>query len=97
MHGQDMPSRAEAEGEAAIDALVLTLLVEARTPWSLEEVGRELADPDSATDVVHRLATAGLVHRLGKFVFPTRARRRGVRSRGMACAAGRDSLGFTRR
>jgi hypothetical protein len=68
MHGQDMPSRAEAEGEAAIDALVLTLLVEARTPWSLEEVGRELADPDSATDVVHRL---------GKFVFPTRA---GVRA-----------------
>jgi predicted transcriptional regulator len=77
MHGQDMPSRADAEGEAAIDALVLTLLVEARTPWSLEEVGRELADPDSATDVVHRLATAGLVHRLGKFVFPTRA---GVRA-----------------
>jgi hypothetical protein len=77
MQGQDIPSGAQATDEATTDALVLTLLVEARTPWSIEEVGRELADPESATDVVHRLATAGLVHRLGSFVFATRA---GVRA-----------------
>jgi hypothetical protein len=39
MQGQHMGSRASEEAE--IDALVLTLLVEARAPWSLEEVGRE--------------------------------------------------------
>jgi hypothetical protein len=71
MQGQHMGSRASEEAE--IDALVLTLLVEARAPWSLEEVGRELPRPETAPDVVHRLATAGLVHRLDRFVFPSRA------------------------
>jgi hypothetical protein len=71
MQGQHMGSRASEEAE--IDALVLTLLVEARAPWSLEEVGRELPRREAAADVVHRLATAGLVHRLDGFVFPSRA------------------------
>ena len=45
-------------------------------PWTVEEVGRELAGPNDVIDGVGRLARAGLVHRFGEFVFPTRAARR---------------------
>ena len=56
----------------------LTLLLEDRLPWSLAELTRELGatDEDNAVDAVTALAGAGLIHRLGEFVFPSHAARR---------------------
>jgi hypothetical protein len=45
-------------------------------PWSVQEITREMDDEIEATDAVRRLTDSGLVHRLGKFVFPTRTARR---------------------
>jgi len=45
-------------------------------PWSVDEIVRELQDRIGAHDSVRRLSEAGLVHRLGEFVFPTRTARR---------------------
>jgi hypothetical protein len=55
---------------------VLLLLFEDRSPWTLDELGRELRGRDDAADATSALARAGLVHRLDEFVFPTRAARR---------------------
>ncbi|HMH48474.1 MAG TPA: hypothetical protein VK538_12270 [Solirubrobacteraceae bacterium] len=55
---------------------VLLVLFHDPVPWTVEELGRELGDPGDPVDAVARLAGAGLVHRLGDFVFPTRAARR---------------------
>jgi hypothetical protein len=55
------------------DKVVLEHLLQSRWPWSVEEVGRQLNNPLDAEDTVGRLCTEGLVHRMGGFVFPTRA------------------------
>jgi hypothetical protein len=60
----------------ADERAVLLLLFEDRAPWTLDELGRELKDRGDAADAVSSLRRAGLVHRLGDFVFPTRAARR---------------------
>ena len=54
---------------------VLTLLLDARTPWvwSIEELARELGSELDAHDAVASLRAAGLVHRCNDFVFATRA------------------------
>lgn len=44
-------------------------------PWTVDELVREVQDKDAA-DAVGRLTEAGLVHRFGEFVFPTRTVRR---------------------
>jgi hypothetical protein len=65
-----------AEREARADNLILTFMLDEPYPWTIEEVGREFRDPGYASDAIGRLASAGLVHRLGEFVFPTRTARR---------------------
>lgn len=45
-------------------------------PWSVEEIARTIHDRIDAVDALRRLEAAGLVHRLGDFVFPTLAARR---------------------
>jgi hypothetical protein len=55
---------------------VLLMLFDDRVPWTLDELGRELKNAMDAADAVSALAGAGLVHRLGDFVIPTRAARR---------------------
>ncbi len=64
-----------AQVERYSDSTVLRLLLDAREPWSVDELVRELQDP-AARDAVSRLIQAGLVHRHDEFVFPTRAARR---------------------
>jgi hypothetical protein len=57
----------------------LTLLLEDRLPWSLAELTRELGDPTDdrdAADAITALASAGLIHRIGEFAFPSHAARR---------------------
>ncbi len=79
MHEQRMaadPSRAGRTDEE-LDSLVLGLLLEgASWLWSVDEIGRELDDRVEVQDAVARLATAGLLHRLGEFVFASRSARR---------------------
>jgi hypothetical protein len=60
------------------DSAVLRLMLSDSTgfPWSVEEIVRTIGDPINAVDAVRRLEAAGLVHRLGDFVFPTLAARR---------------------
>jgi hypothetical protein len=58
------------------DRNVLNLMLDDSWPWSVDEIARELQDRIGAHDSVSRLAEAGLVYRLGEFVFPTRTARR---------------------
>ena len=61
--------------ESALDDEILRLLFSSSYPWAIEELARELGTGD-AEDGVARLAGAGLVHRIERFAFPTRAARR---------------------
>jgi predicted transcriptional regulator len=62
--------------ESDRDRNVLNLMLDDSWPWSVDEIARELQDRIGAHDSVSRLAEAGLVHRLGEFVFPSRTARR---------------------
>jgi hypothetical protein len=42
-------------------------------PWSIDDIAREVRNRPDAEDSLARLHVAGLIHRLGDFVFPTRA------------------------
>jgi hypothetical protein len=66
------------EAERHTDSTVLSLMFDDASswPWSVEEIGRELANHDAARNAICRLAEHGLVHRIGEFVFPTRTARR---------------------
>jgi len=63
------------------DNSVLNMLLASPYPWSLGEVARETRDPISAADSIRRLTETGLAHRVGDFVFPTRAARRAAELR----------------
>jgi hypothetical protein len=60
------------------DSTVLNLMLcdASGCPWSVEELARTINDRLGAVDAVCRLEAAGLVHRVGDFVFPTLAARR---------------------
>jgi hypothetical protein len=72
----DEPTPAAQEERADTDVLSLLLYDDMPHPWSDEEIARELGNPVEATDALSRLHRCGLVHRIGGFVFPTRAARR---------------------
>jgi hypothetical protein len=71
-----MPSKrtlspAEEDGQTDSAVLALLLYSDSQRPWSVEEVEREIGrDTD---DSLARLYGAGLIHRLKRFVWPTRA------------------------
>lgn len=67
-----------------IEHLVLRELLEDETPgvWSEAELARAVGDPIKAQDALARLHWAGLVHRHGEFVWPTRSAARAVRIAG---------------
>lgn len=72
-------SAKETEGERLDQRqrTVLMLLFSDPSPWTVQELGRELEEERLAVDAVAELAGEGLVHRLGEdFVVPTRAARR---------------------
>ncbi|HEV3095079.1 MAG TPA: hypothetical protein VGY30_11265 [Solirubrobacteraceae bacterium] len=55
------------------DGNVLALIIDSGWPWTVDEIACELRTLLGARDAVARLSGAGLVHRLGELVFPTRA------------------------
>ncbi len=58
------------------ERMVLYMLHHDPVPWTVEELGRELGDQGHTSNAVAALAAAGLVHRFGEFVIPTRTARR---------------------
>lgn len=58
------------------DKAVLGELLRDPTPWSFQELVKEFdGNRLGVEDALNRLAAGGLIHRLGDFVFPTRAAR----------------------
>jgi len=79
MQKQRIPDEDPAGGlsEEEMDNTVIGFMLGGECwPWSLDEIVRECGDRIDAEDAVARLAAAGLIHRLGEFVFPTRTARR---------------------
>ncbi len=72
----DQPPRAQSGLHAEhIEHLVLHMLQEPGGPpmWSVAELASELGSETDAEAAVAHLRAAGLVHRQGPFVFPSRA------------------------
>ncbi len=90
MQHQTIPGCAPGDHEDALDQAVLGLLIDVHPGlWSLSELDRSL-QPSSQTpggtepsrhiteDTIERLYAAGLIHRVGQFVFATHAARAAV-------------------
>jgi hypothetical protein len=87
MHHQPNPGDAPGDVESAIDAALLGLLVHDHPGlWGLGEFDRSLVSSGQTTgggepsrrhteDAIERLYAAGLIHRIGQFVFASSAAR----------------------
>jgi len=71
----DEPTHGLADERDAIHRTLLDLLLTDDAPslWSHDEIARAMDDPVVAMDATDTLCAAGLLHRFGEFVFPTRA------------------------
>jgi hypothetical protein len=65
------PPRDPERTQAVVTAQLLS--GEHPWPWSVRELALELGDELAAADAVVALQAAGLIHRVGGFVWPTRA------------------------
>jgi hypothetical protein len=72
---QHETNRPLSEEDLRTQQAVLAMLVapDARRPWSIAEVEREIGEGETTTDALTHLYAAGLIHRSGEFVFATRA------------------------
>lgn len=72
---QDESSRTVAIKAGRVGQAVLTLLLDdaQQRPWSIAEVQRAIGNELQASDALTNLHADGLIHRLGDFVFATRA------------------------
>lgn len=73
---QDQPTpMSEQEKEAHTDGVILEVLMDtdSQRPWAVFEVEHEIGDAETVSDSLGRLARAGLIHRLDRFVFASRA------------------------
>jgi hypothetical protein len=61
------------ENDAQTCILGLLLDEDYQRPWSIDEILREYGDRVAATDAIEALRGTGLIHRIGDFVFATRA------------------------
>jgi hypothetical protein len=85
MHGNPIPGTVPGIAEESFDTALLGLLIHDDTPlWSIAELSRSMSSstpsagvsepPTHETeDAIERLHAAGLIHRVGQFVFATRA------------------------
>jgi hypothetical protein len=67
------PTPIERDNQADGNILLWLTLDHAQRPWSVDEIAREYGDRNDATDALSRLYGAGLIHRMGEFVWATRA------------------------
>ncbi|MEX1141380.1 MAG: hypothetical protein WEB79_03605 [Thermoleophilaceae bacterium] len=77
MHDQRTPTPAERDDQ--IDGAILAFLLDRPALRAADEVAREVGDEIAAADGLGRLARAGLIHRLDRFVFASQAAERGQR------------------
>jgi len=72
---QHQTSLPPAEEDLRTQQAILGMLVapDARRPWSIAEVEREIGEGASTTDALACLHAAGLIHLCGEFVFAARA------------------------
>jgi hypothetical protein len=69
-----LEAEAEEENTDAETCILAWLLDDDyQRPWSVDEVLREYGDRIAATDAIENLRGNGLIHRMGDFVFATRA------------------------
>jgi hypothetical protein len=71
----EKPTLSPAEHEQNADGTILLWLIldDAQRPWSVDEITREYGDHGDAIDALARLHGVGLIHRMGEFVWATRA------------------------
>lgn len=64
-----------ADEDEMTDGAIFGLLsgCDDQRPWSVDEIARELGDHNRAVDGLARLYGSGLIHRMGEFVWATRA------------------------
>lgn len=67
------PEAVDAPENFQAQVLVLLLWVGEGEWWTIEELGRKVGDLIVTLDALNVLADAGLIHREGEHVFPTRA------------------------
>lgn len=70
------PQTTQEERDADVDGVILATLLldpDAQRPWAVFEIENEIGDPVVVSDSLGRLTRAGLIHRLDRFVFATRA------------------------
>jgi hypothetical protein len=69
----DQPTESAIERDNQTDSTILMVLLDetSHRPWAVEEVAREMGD--DVTDNLRRLYGGGLIHRLGDFVWASRA------------------------
>lgn len=59
--------------EKDTDRAFMTLLLDSLRPLAVAEIKQKMDDPIAAVDGIARLVAVGLAHRLGDFVFASRA------------------------
>jgi hypothetical protein len=64
---------AQQDQNADGNILLWLTLNDVQRPWSVDEIIREYGDRADATDALARLYGAGLIHRMGEYVWATRA------------------------
>ncbi|MDE3075007.1 MAG: hypothetical protein KGJ86_06220 [Chloroflexota bacterium] len=75
MHPESTPAEQDRQVERAILGLLMD--PDSQRPWAVDELARELGDQLTTGDALVRLHAAGLIHRLDRFVFASRASLRG--------------------
>ena len=71
MQAQNTSSAIEQDEQ--IDTAIMGMLFDSPRPLAVTEIEREIATPLYVEDGIARLVAVGLAHRLGEFVFATRA------------------------
>jgi hypothetical protein len=71
----EKPTLTPIERDNQVDGVIMLWLTQDDThrPWSVDEIAREYGNHGNAVDALARLHGVGLIHRMGEFVWATRA------------------------
>lgn len=73
MHDQGTSTPAHEDAVTDGEIMAMLLAHDAQRPWTPDEIAREIGDRLAVADSLRRLHGGGLIHRLDRFVFATRA------------------------